>query len=169
MPNPDYPANPALEVLDYATAEWSPLSDALLHRPTLLVATHTTLLLGTQRGLYRSPDGRRGGARRTSDGTIYATVNLDPRLFRLQAGGTRWEPLSCLPSSDICGVWEDELDMIVGTGGMPVLVMTTYDGLFVSHDGGATWDRMKAAGPPAVDFSYPLPLLSADFAENGVA
>jgi len=64
-PNPDYPANPALEVLDYATAEWSPLPDALLHRPTLLVATDTTLLLGTQRGLYRSPDGELGRVRRT--------------------------------------------------------------------------------------------------------
>jgi len=104
-----------------------------------------------------------------SDGTIYATVNLDPRLFRLQAGGTRWEPLSCLPSSDIYGVWVRGIDVVVGTGGMAVLVMTTYDGLFVSHDGGASRDRMEAARLPAVDFSYPLPLLSADFAENGVA
>ncbi len=180
VPNPDYPADPTLEVLDYGTAEWSPLPDGLLSTPTLLVASGTTLLLGTQRGLYRSTDS--GAAWReantglppasvepltvASDGTIYAAVSRDPRLFRLLAGGARWEALASLPSSDPAGAWVVAMDAVVGADGSAALVIKTSDGLFVSRDGGVTWDRIEGAGLPAW---YSLPLLSTDFAESGVA
>lgn len=183
VPNPDYPANPALEVLNYATVEWSPLPDVLLHLPTLLVASDTTLLLGTRRGLYRSTDGGAtwseanaglppaslGPLAIESDGTIYATVSLDPRVFRLPAGGGRWEVVGSLPQSDSGILWPRAMDVLVGAGVPPALVITTRHGLFVSSDSGATWNRMEADGLPWTDSPYPLPLLSANFAEDRVA
>jgi len=176
VPNPDYSTNPALGVLNYGTAEWSPLPDALLSQPTLLITSSTTLLLGTQRGLFRSTDDGATWSEANaglppasielltiaSDGTsvIYATVSLDPRLFRLPAGGTGWEPLGLLPSSNIPGAWSTAMDVATGAGEKPVLVLKTWDGLFVSRDDGATWDRLQGAGLPTW---YSLPLLSADF------
>jgi photosystem II stability/assembly factor-like uncharacterized protein len=61
------------------------------------------------------------------------------------------------------------MDALVGADGSSVLVITTLEGLFASRDGGATWDRMDAAGLPPVDFSYSLPLLTPNFAEGGIA
>jgi len=183
VPHPDYPANPTLEVLDYATIEWEPLPDALLHQPTLLVASDATLLLGTRRGLYRSTDGgvvwseanaglppaSVGSLALDSEGAVYATVSLDPRLFRLQTGGTHWESLGLLPENDVGTVSVRDMAAFASAGAPPVLVVTTYDGLFVSRDGGATWDRMEGTGLPRVDFTFPLPLLAANFALDGVA
>jgi len=171
-----------LDALNYRTAEWSPLPAGLLHRPTILVKSDATLLLGTMRGLYRSTDGgatwaeANAGLPRSavglvtiaSDGTIYGGGSGDPRLFRLQADGTRWEPLGLLPELEngVGTVSVRDMAVVGSAGAPPVLVITTYDGLFVSRDGGATWDRMEGAGLPGVDFSYPLPLLSANFAQD---
>ena len=180
VPNPDYPADPTLEVVDYATVEWSPLPDELLYPPTFLVTSGSTLLLGTQRGLFRSTNGGTTWNEANaglppasvaplavaSDGTIYAAVSRDPRLFRLPAGGARWGALSPPPSSDSVAAWGMALGAVVGADGAVVLVVQTSDGLFVSRDGGAAWDPVEGAGLPAW---YSLPLLAPDFAESGVA
>jgi len=183
VPNPDYPANPTLEVVDYAVPDWSPLPETLLHRPTFLVASGATLLLGTWHGLYRSTDGGATWSEANTglpaasvepltiayDGTIYATVQLDPRLFRLQVGGTYWEPLGSLPQGDSGIFWPRAMDVLAGAGVQPVPVITTFEGMFVSRDGGATWNPMAGAGLPRVRFAYPLPLLSENFVRDGVA
>jgi len=175
VPNPDYPDDPTLEALDYLTTEWSPLPEVLLSRPTILVASDTALLLGTQRGLFRSTDGgtvwseANAGLPPASvelltvapDGAVYGTVGRDPRLFRLPAGGARWEALGSLPWGDPAATWGVALDEVAG-----VLVVKTSAGLFTSDDGGLTWDRMESAGLPAW---YSLPLLATGFAEDGVA
>jgi len=180
VPNPNYPADPALKVVDYLAVEWSPLPQGLLHRPTFLAASGATLLLGTSRGLYRSPDGgatwseadaglpraSMGGALAVApDGTLYAPGTGDPRLFRLGVGGARWEPLGVLPGP------VQAIGAVGGAGAPPVLLVTTTEGWFVSRDGGVTWDSLAGAGLPAVDLAVPLPALSPNFvlAGDGVA
>ncbi|MDY6877225.1 MAG: hypothetical protein SWK90_13615 [Chloroflexota bacterium] len=183
VPNPDYPANPALEVVDYAIPGESPLPEYLPYRPTILVTSDATLLLGTVRGLYRSTDGgvawaeANAGLPRAavgplaiaSDGTIYAAVDGAPWLFRLQTGDAYWEPLGPLPENDFGMVRVQDVAVAGGADAQPVLLIVAYDGLFVSRDAGLTWERMEGAGLPLVTFRRSLPLLSADFTESGVA
>jgi photosystem II stability/assembly factor-like uncharacterized protein len=183
VPNPNYPAHPGLEVVS------APLVDPLLLPPdlaypaTAFAACGPTLWLGTTHGLFRSTDGGQtwaeanAGLPRTAlglsaigaDGAYYGLCA--GRLYRLSLGGAGWELLSRLPEADFGGGTVMVRDMAVVTtpDGPGVVALTTYDGLFVSLDGGRSWERMEAEGLPPVMFKYPLPLLSSDFAQSGVA
>ena len=141
------------------------------------------MLLGTAHGLHRSTDGgetwaeANTGLPRTavglsaigSDGTYYSLCAGG--LYRLQPGGARWELLSVLPEADhgFMVVTVNDMAVVASADAPTVIALTTYDGLFVSRDGGATWERMEGEGLPPVTFKHPPPLLSSDFAESGVA
>jgi len=183
VPNPDYPDDPTLGVLDYGAAEWAPVPDGLLCRPTALATSGATRFLGTACGLHRSTDDgatwreANAGLPAASvslaaagpDGTVFAATSVDPRLFYLPAGAARWEPVGPLPEGSFGAARPRRMDVRVGPDAAPMLVMTTFDGVFVSCDGGASWTLMEGAGLPALDFSDPPPLLSSDFAADGVA
>ena len=183
VPNPNYPDDPALEPVCPAAVEGVPLPEGLSSHPMALAESGATLLLGTTRGLYRSTDGGATWAEANaglpasavgpvvvgSDGAIYANVGGESRLFRLPAGGVRWEPLGRLPEDDVAPLSVYGIAVIGEADTPPVLVVTTYDDFFVSRDGGMTWDRMAGEGLPPVSFRRLSPLFSADFAERGVA
>jgi len=182
-PNPDYPADPALEPVDPAAVGGVPLPEGLSSHPLALAESGATLLLGTTRGLYRSTDGGAtwaeanaglpasvvGAVAVASDGAIYAGAGGAPRLFRLPAGGARWEPLGRLPQGDAGTLSVYGVTVAGRAAPPPVLVITTYDSFLVSRDGGLTWERMKGEGLPPVSFRRFSLLLSADFAGRGVA
>ena len=184
VPNPDYPAEPGLEALDYEAAEWAPLPDGLPSRPALLVSSGETLLLGTWRGLWRSVDG--GATWRESntglppasadlltvapDGAAHAAVSLDTRLFWLRAGAPRWEVAGLLPLDADRVARVLAMDAVRGEEGAPLLAVVTRQGLFVSPDGGASWEQKGAAGLPSPDSSdLTLLRLSATFVQDGRA
>ena len=183
VPNPDYPANPALEPVYPTAVAGVSLPEILSSHPLALAASGGTLLLGTTRGLYRSTDGGAtwaeanaglpragvGPVAVASDGKIYGVAGGDPRLFRLPVGGVRWEPLGRLPEGDVGTFSVYEVTVIGGADAPPVLVIKTYDDFFVSRDGGLTWERMAGEGLPPVSFRRLIPLFSADFVERGVA
>jgi photosystem II stability/assembly factor-like uncharacterized protein len=180
VPNPDYPADPTLEVLEYPSIEEAVLPEDLLYTPTLSVGSGERLLLGTRCGLFRSTDNgetwkeSNAGLPATSvaplavasDGTIYALAGGDPRLFRLPGGGARWEALGPLPQEGPASLWGVALRVVIGSDGVSVLVLDTADGLFLSRDGGVTWDHIPDTELP---LWYELPLLAHDFAESGLA
>jgi len=183
VPNPDYPADPALEPVDPTAVEGVGLPEGLSSHPMSLAEFGGTLLLGTTRGLYRSTDGGAtwaeantglpasavGPVAVASDGAIYASVGGVSRLFQLRAGGTRWEPLGRLPEGDVGTASVYGVAVVGEADTPPVLVVTTYDEFFVSRDGGLAWDRMAGEGLPPVSFRRLAPLFSADFVERGVA
>jgi photosystem II stability/assembly factor-like uncharacterized protein len=182
VPNPDYPDDLTLEAI-YPSINQSLLPPDLAYHPTTLVGLGSTLLLGTHYGLYRSADGGETWAEANTglprvaaghlavggDGTIYGTYA--GALYRLQVGGARWDFQGSLPEGNtgLGTVHTHDLAAVGGADEPTVLALTTYDGLFVSRDGGATWARMAGEGLPPITFHYPPPLLSADFAESGVA
>jgi len=182
-PNPNYPDDPALELVDPIAVEGVHLPEGLSAHPLALAESGGTLLLGTTRGLYRSGDGGAtwaeansglpaasvGTVAITSDGAIYASVGGEPRLFRLLVYGAHWEPLGRLPEGD--GGMLSVYGLSVASDGdaPPVLVATTYDDFLVSRDGGLTWKRMAGEGLPWVSYRRLAPLFSTDFATNGVA
>ncbi|MCP4592594.1 MAG: hypothetical protein GY842_17820 [bacterium] len=182
-PNPNYPTDPALDPVNPAAVGAVSLPKTLSAHPTALAASGATLFLGTTRGLYRSADGGAtwaeanvglpvsavGVAAVASDGAIYASTGGDPRLFRLPAGGTRWEPSGPLPEGDVGPLAVFGIAVVDGPDSPPVLVVTTYDDFFVSHDGGLTWDQMAGEGLPAASYRRFSPLFSTDFAERGIA
>ena len=183
VPNPDYPADPALEPVDPTAVEGVSLPEGLPSHPMSLAEFGGTLLLGTTRGLYRSTDGGAtwaeantglpasavGPVAVASDGAIYASVGGESRLFRLQAGSARWEPLGRLPEGDVGTILVYGVAVVGEADTPPVLVVTTYDEFFVSRDGGLMWDRMKSEGLPPASYRRFSLLLSMDFAESGVA
>jgi photosystem II stability/assembly factor-like uncharacterized protein len=63
----------------------------------------------------------------------------------------------------------DDMAVITTPDAPGMVALTTYDGLFISRDGGLSWQQMEGEGLPPVTFKYPLPLLSSDFAQSGVA
>ena len=182
VPNPNYPADPALELVDPAAVEGVDLPEEISSHPLALAEFGGTLLLGATRGLYRSTDGGATWAEANtglpaspvgvvavaSDGALYASVGGDPRLFWLPPYGAHWEPLGRLPEDNFGMVSVYGLS-VVGADGPAVLVVTTYDDFLVSRDGGLTWDRMAGEGLPSVSFRRLEPLFSVDFVERGVA
>jgi photosystem II stability/assembly factor-like uncharacterized protein len=179
VPNPNYPADPALEVESPLELDPSLPLPQSLDGPLTFAASDTTLLLGTMYGLHRSTDGgetwaeANTGLARTyvglpvvlADGTIYGVVR-GLQVVRLPVGGTSWERLGTLPTNEAGTVSIAGLDV---AGAPPSLVVTAYYGMFISSDEGVTWERMESEGVPPSSFSHPLPLLSPDFAESGVA
>lgn len=180
VPNPDYPSDPTLEA---ERVDPSPSPAVIPYRQTASAANGATLLLGTTNGLYRSADGgeiwaeANTGLPRTavrlsaveSDGTYYG-ICADA-LYRLQPGGARWELLSMLPYYDnrfnMTSVYG--MEVIAGADAPAVVAITTYYGLFISRDGGVTWEHMSGEGLSPGIISDSLPLLSSNFAESGVA
>jgi photosystem II stability/assembly factor-like uncharacterized protein len=182
VPNPHYPDDPTLEVSTPAS-DSSLLPPGLRYPPTALAASDGTLLLGTTYGLFRSADGgetwaeANAGLPRTApshsavgiDGTLYGTYA--GAVYRLSTSGMSWELRGLLPPGKT-GLRTVHTHDLAATGGADtpaVLCLTTYDGLHVSLDEGATWARMAGRGLPPVTFHYPPPLLAANFAESGVA
>ncbi len=183
VPNPNYPDDPALELVDPIAVEGVNLPEDLSSHPLALAESGGTLLLGTTRGLHRSTDGGATWVEANSglpaspvgtvafapDGTIYSSVGGDPRLFRLTLYGAHWEPLGRLPE-DALGMFSVYGLSVGGEGDAPpVLVVTTYDSFLLSRDGGLTWERMAGKGLPPVSFRRLAPLFSTDFAASGVA
>ena len=182
--NPGYPADsapdPALEVVNPADVGGVDLPEGLSSPPLAVATSDGTLLLGTMRGLYRSTDGGAtwadanaglpaspvGAVAVVPDGALYASAG-DAHLFRLPPGGARWEPLGLLPEGDFGPVAISDI-AAVGDADAPVLVITTRDALFVSRDGGLSWDPMAGDGLPPVSFRRLEPLFSAYFAGSGV-
>lgn len=187
VPNPDYPDDPTLEVAGPVAVEGVNLPEDLSSHPVALAESGGTLLLGTTRGLYRSldegvtwfvanaglPAAAVGAVTVAADGTIYASVGGEPRLFRLTEVGAHWESLGRLPEGDTGPLSVYGIAVIDEPDALPVLIVTTYDRFFVSRGGGRggglTWERMKGEGLPLVSFRRLAPLFSTDFAERGVA
>jgi photosystem II stability/assembly factor-like uncharacterized protein len=183
VPNPNYPDDPTLEVAGPAPVEGVNLPEDLSAHPVTLAEFGRTMLLGTTRGLYRSTDGgvtwfvantglpaaAVGAVTVASDGTIYASVGGEPRLFRLTEVGAHWEPLGRLPEDDLDRIEVYNVAVAGELDTPPVLVITAYGSFLVSRDGGLTWERMEGEGlPPASFYRYEL-LLSTDFAESRLA
>jgi photosystem II stability/assembly factor-like uncharacterized protein len=108
-----------------------------------------------------------------SDGTIYASVGGEPRLFQLTEIGAHWESLGRLPEDDSGSLSVYDIAVVDEPDALPVLVVTTYDRFFVSRGGGRddslTWERMAGEGLPWVSYRRLAPMFSTDFAERGVA
>jgi len=185
VPNPNYPDDPALELVDPIAIEDEGvnLPQALSSHPMVLAESGGTMLLGATRGLYRSTDGGAtwttanaglpaaavGTATVASDGAIYASVGGELQLFRLPASGARWEPLGQMPQGDVGPLSVFGIAVVDELDTAPVLVVTTYDDYLVSRDGGLTWERAASEGLPRVSFRRLAPLFSTDFAARGVA
>jgi len=179
VPNPNYPADPTLTAVDPTAVQGVSLPQDLSAHPLTLAKSEGTLLLGTTRGLYRSTDDGATWTEANSglpaspvgtvavapDGALYASVGGEPRLFRLLPGDERWDPLGRLPEGD----FGPPTVYGVTVPAPSALAITTDIGLLVSHDDGRTWERARGEGlPPARPGRYEL-LLSADFAESGLA
>jgi photosystem II stability/assembly factor-like uncharacterized protein len=183
VPNPNYLDDPTLEMVGPVAVEGVDLPEDLSAYPLALAESGGTMLLGTTRGLYRSLDGgvtwfvantglpaaAVGAVTVASDGTIYASVGGEPRLFRLTEVGAHWESLGWLPEGDTSPLSVYDITVVGEPDTLPVLVVTTYDRFFVSRDGGLTWERMEGEGLPWVSYRRLAPLFSTDFAERGVA
>jgi photosystem II stability/assembly factor-like uncharacterized protein len=183
VPNPDYPANSMLELVDPTAVGDVDLPEGLSAPPMALAASDGVLLLGTTRGLYRSTDGGAtwtganaglpasavGAVTVAADGAIYASVGGDLRLFRLRGGDVRWESLGPLPEGDFGAVDVRDIAVAGRADAAPVLVITTGDGFFVSRDGGLLWGRMVGDGLPPVRVRLLEPLFTTHFVERGVA
>ena len=195
VPNPNYPDDPALELVDPIAIEDEGvnLPQALSSHPMVLAESGGTMLLGATRGLYRSTDGGAtwatanaglpaaavGVATVASDSAIhfhtkgsaavYASVGGELQLFRLPASGARWEPLGQMPEGDVGPLSVFGIAVVDEPDTAPVLVVTTYDDYLVSRDGGLTWERMAGEGLPPVSHRRFSLLLATDFAASGVA
>ncbi len=166
-PNPDDPATPLLLPHVPDSAAWPGLPT-----PLCTAASGATTLLGTTRGLWRSDGGASwvasdAGLPRASlglvavaaDGALYATVDGDERLYRLPAGGTAWEPLAALPA------WPAAL--AASANAPSILALASYDGPFLSPDGGQSWLSLTGAGFPPAQFATPLPQPAGDWPTSG--
>jgi photosystem II stability/assembly factor-like uncharacterized protein len=183
VPNPDYPADPTLTLADSPAVEGVNLPEDLSAYPLVLAESGGTMLLGTTRGLYRSTDAGRtwaaanaglpasavGMVTVASDSTIYASVGGEPRLFRLPASGAYWEPLGRMPEDDLGGVEVYDVAVVGELDTSSALVVATRGGFLVSRDSGLTWERARGEGLPPAGFDRYELLLSADFAESGLA
>jgi photosystem II stability/assembly factor-like uncharacterized protein len=183
IPNPDYPANPTLELVDPTAVGDVDLPDGLSAPPMALAVSDGVLLLGTMRGLYRSTDGGAtwtganaglpasavGAVAVAADGAIYAGVNGELRLFQLRGGDVRWEPLGPLPEGDFWTVDVRDIAVVGQADAAPVLVVTTGEGFCVSRDGGLSWGRTAGDGLPPVRVRRLGPLFTTHFVERGVA
>lgn len=177
-PGVELPWNPA----GLPIPEDLPLPEPAVEGPRFLAGSGETLLLGTMRGLYRSTDGgatwseANAGLPRSAvgpvtvadDGTLYAAVGGDPRLFRLPAEAACWQALGRLPEDDLSTGLVYSLDA-ADAGGQAVLGILTREGVYLSRDGGATWDAPEGQGLPPYHFHHTQLLLASDFAESGVA